>query len=85
MSHRGTTSGGHYVAHRKFDGDVYEYNDDRMSLQREKEIENDDEVTIILLSKTTNWLQDERRISLTSLFFQTNLFQWPILLCFINA
>ena len=54
VSHRGTTSGGHYVAHRKFDGDVYEYNDDRMSLQREKEIENDDDVTIILLLKTTN-------------------------------
>ena len=54
MSHRGTTSGGHYVAHSKFDGDVYEYNDDRMSLKREKEIENDDEVTIILLSKTND-------------------------------
>ena len=54
VSHRGTTSGGHYVAHRKFDGVVYEYNDDRMSLQHEKEIENDDGVTIILLLKTTN-------------------------------
>ena len=54
VSHRGTTSGGHNVAHSKFDGDVYEYNDDSMSLKREKEIENDDEVTIILLSKTND-------------------------------
>ena len=41
VSHRGTLSGGHYVARRKFDGDVYEYNDDRTALQLKKEFEND--------------------------------------------